>query len=528
MARKVKIKKPSRADLKAMKVFLDGALESWAKPEEHQLTLDENHLDELTQTIAIGYSSDGFFEKIYLAVDKCLDPIDDSEKVHTDFAHREVALSTGKQVKLLYHRHAGTLRLCLPKGLFRERSIRELFLEHVHTLLGHFGPDKMLGFLSKNYWWPAMSKASCESCPFCQACKPSTARPMGLMHSPSLPPHPWHTVGIDFMGPLPPSESLGSTYEFLMVVIDHFSGEVRLIPTHTASSGEEVAKIWMPRIYAQHGLPKNIVSDRDERSTGAFWQSLHARFGTTLSMSSSFHPQSNGKTERANRTINSVMRQLVNEHQTNWAAGMRYAEFAINASRSESNGHAPFELTRGYIPATISSSLSSVEEVQHPDQLDDAARFVTHAHRAQMAALDHLIASRVLRNTAKNVNHRSSSGRLFGPEIFRKVCLSTKNLTILPQRARKFVPKFCGPFNVLRVFPQTDTYELDMPERYTHRGFHNKFYSSLRKPFVESDERLFPNRVVDSVPIFPLDEMDVDADTTTGMSAKVQRAFRSS
>lgn len=65
-------------------------------------------------------------------------------------------------------------------------------------------------------------------------------------------------------------------------------------------------------------------------------------------------------------------------------------------------------------------------------------------------------------------------------------------MSILPQRARKFMPKFTGPFKVLRVFPKTDTYELDLPERYTRRGFHHKFHSSLLKPFVESDKTLFP------------------------------------
>lgn len=97
---------------------------------------------------------------------------------------------------------------------------------------------------------------------------------------------------------------------------------------------------------------------------------------------------------------------------------------------------------------------------------------------------------------------RATAGR-YGPEKFDKVWLSTeKNFSILPNRARKFARKLTGPFKVLRIFPQTDTYELDIPERYTRQGLHIKFHSSLLRPFVESDETHFPNRVVDFVPIF--------------------------
>lgn len=502
-----KAKKRTKQELKAMRVFLDRAPESWATPDQHQLALDAQHQDDLVRCIGSHYGSDPLFSKFYEP-----DGTDGKEEAHTDFFHKPVVLGDDTRVMLLYHRHDGCLRLCLPKALFRERSIREIFLEHVHTVLGHFGHDKMMGMLSKSYWWPGMSKeckAYCDSCPSCQACKPNTGKPVGLVHSPSLPPHPWHTVGIDFIGPLPTSQLLGATFDFLLVVIDHFSGEVQLIPTQTAVTGEELAEIWIAKVYPQHGLPRNIVSDRDVRFTGAFWQVMHAKFGTTLSMSSSYHPQSNGKTERMNRSINAVMRQLVDEYQTNWASQVAHVEFAVNSSKSESTGYAPFELTRGYLPATVAELVGPRDDFASETDLDEATRFVVRAQRNQAAALDLLISSRVMRNASENLKRRDTGGR-YGPEKFDKVWLSTKNLSIIPQRARKFVPKFTGPFRVLRTFPQTDSYELDIPERYSRRGLHNKFHSSLLRPFVESDEKLFPNRVVDSVPVFPLDEMDQD------------------
>lgn len=128
-----KPKRPSKTEVKAMRVFLDRAPESWAKPEQHQLALYFNHQDDLTKGISEGYKKDPFFSKVF-EPDVSSDSSDSENETHTGFAHRYVSLTSGERVKLLYHRHNGVLRLCLPGGLFRERPIREIFLEHVHTV----------------------------------------------------------------------------------------------------------------------------------------------------------------------------------------------------------------------------------------------------------------------------------------------------------------------------------------------------------------------------------------------------------
>lgn len=115
-----------------------------------------------------------------------------------------------------------------------------------------------------------------------------------------------------------------------------------------------------------------------------------------------------------------------------------------------------------------------------------------------------------------NSANKHRRGRPSNFSVGAKVWLSTRNLAVIANRARKLTPAYCGPFFISRAFPETDTYELDLPERYTRRGLHKKFHSSLLKPFVESDEQQFPNRIVDSVPIFPLDEL-AEVTFATGM-----------
>ena len=95
-----------------------------------------------------------------------------------------------------------------------------------------------------------------------------------------------------------------------------------------------------------HGVPKSIVLDHDTKFTSTFWCELHRLMGTKLLMSTAFHPQMDGATERANHSIGQILR-IVNDDQKDWAAKCPMVEFVLN---SATTGFAPFELNQGYIP----------------------------------------------------------------------------------------------------------------------------------------------------------------------------------
>ena len=100
-------------------------------------------------------------------------------------------------------------------------------------------------------------------------------------------------------------------------------------------------------VYKLHGLPKHIISDRDVLFTSIFWGHLHKLIGTKLKMSSAYHPETDGSTERANQTVTQMLRQCIGEKQNDWVAKLPAIEFAINSARSESTGYAPFFLNMG-------------------------------------------------------------------------------------------------------------------------------------------------------------------------------------
>jgi transposase InsO family protein len=488
---KLKQKKPTRAQRRLQRIISRRQAEAWDEAPAELLLIDAATEPDLVKAIVHGYEKDTLFSKVISAISHYAD-----FKLRTD--------------GLLFHRlrPGGLWRVCLPNSQLKQRSIREIYLEHFHVATGHLGMKRLTNALTQHVWWPSLSKdvtTYVNSCPSCQACKRPTEKPTGLLHSLPIPVQPWDSVGIDFMGPFPPSRLAGQTHDFLMVAIDQLTGEVELIPTTSQGlDAKETARLYFANIYPRHGLPSNIVSDRDVRFTSEFWRALHDLMGTTLSMSTAYHPQSNGKTERANRTINSIMRHFVNEEQTDWANMLPMAQFAINSTVSEVTGNSPFELNRGY---TQRSLPLRIDWSRDSPVLEDAAQFADNAQKALLVALDGIIYARAMQTYHANKGRRASAAAIQPGDLY---WLSTRNLSIVQGRAYKWTPRFVGPFEVVHFWSKTDTVELDLPERYTSRGISKVFHISEVKPFISSDATLFPNRLTTRVPTFPMDTLEME------------------
>ena len=124
-------------------------------------------------------------------------------------------------------------------------------------------------------------------------------------HPLPIPKTPWQIIAMDFLINLPSSMLNDHKYNSLFIVVDILMKMVHLIPTTTNVKAEEVAKLYFEHIYHMHRLPKGIVSDRDTKFTGAFWRTLQKMIGTDLLMSRMAHPQTDGQSERSNRTLTS-------------------------------------------------------------------------------------------------------------------------------------------------------------------------------------------------------------------------------
>ncbi len=291
----------------------------------------------------------------------------------------------------------------------------------------------------------------CESCKTCKRSKPSNQKPYGLLNPLDVPSYPWESIGIDFIGPLPESKNRDGSFNALTVVIDLLSGMVHLIPSRTNYRAPEVAELVFTEIYKHHGLPKNIISDRDVLFTSNFWQHLHKLLRVNLKMSSAYHPQSDGSTERANCTVTQMIRNCVSLDQKDWVARLPGIEYAINMARSDSTGYSPFFLNTGRTPSSM--LWDSPTDKNYPRVKNFALRVKT----AIMSAHDSILASHVKQTRDANKHRREAP---FAQDDL--VYVSTQNITLLKGLARKLAPKVVGPYKITRDFGN-NSYQIDHP-----------------------------------------------------------------
>ncbi len=368
--------------------------------------------------------------------------------------------------------------ICLPESA---RDIITNVIEQAHLIVGHFSIYKTTTYVRRWYWWPRMSKDIeewCKSCITCQTTKTSNQKPVGKLHSLPIPIKPWDSIAMDFVGPFPESKG----FDYLWVIICRMTSMVHLIPVHTTMKASELSWIYRREIVRLHGLPSSIVSDRDSKFTSKWWQELHNLLGAKLLMSTSFHPQTDGQTERANRSVAQIFRAVVASSQKDWVDKVDMTEFAINVSVSETTKYAPFELNGGYLPSMIRDLRS-----QAPRGVTEFAR---EALQHLASAHDAIIAARVFQTTQANKRRAEEPIIKLGDLVF----LSTKNLNLSKNRARKLMPKYIGPYKVIMARPETSNYTLDLPPALQRRRIHPTFHASLLRPFYASSDALFPNR----------------------------------
>ena len=236
-------------------------------------------------------------------------------------------------------------------------------------------------------------------------------------------------------------------------------------------------------VYKHHGLPKNIISDRDVLFTSTFWEHLHTLMGVKLRMSSAYHPQTDGATERANRTVTQMLRQCINPNQKDWVSKLPAIQFAINTARSESTGYSPFFLNTSRMPRAM------IWNAAPPSEFSNVRLFAQRRKLALISAHDSIIAARTKQTRDANRKRRLVP---FKKDDF--VYLSTQHITFAKGLARKLIPKYIGPYKITQDF-NNQSFRLDLPVHLKKRGIHDVFHSSLLKIHHPNDDRLFPGRM---------------------------------
>ena len=285
---------------------------------------------------------------------------------------------------------------------------------------------------------------------------------------------------MDFVGPFPEVDG----YNYLWVVLCRLTSMTHLIPIHTSTKATELSWFFLREVIRLHGLPVSLVSDRDSKFTSRWWREVHRLLGVKLLMSTAFHPQTDGASERIIQSITQILRTVVRADQKDWLYRLPMTEFAINSSINASTGYAPFFLNGGHIPSMI-RDLGNLG-VGVPGVAEFAKKALLHLMDAHDALIEALEFQAVYAN-----RHRMKEPLIKDGDM---VYLSTKNLRITLGWARKLVPKFLGPYKVLKTHRDHSTYKLELPEDLRKRRIHDTFHVNLLRPFIPNDDDKFPNR----------------------------------
>ena len=368
-----------------------------------------------------------------------------------------------------------------------DRRLKTRLLELAHDAVGHFGRARTVERLSRHCVWTGMTSEVedyCRSCAVCAVNKGSNALPAGKLMPLPIPERVWDSVGVDFTGPLPPTERGNNS---IMVTVDRFSKMLMLKACSTTITGIESGRLLLDQMLTIGKIPTSIISDRDVRFTGAAWGQLWRGLKTEQKMSTAYHPQTDGQTERANRTLQAVLRSYA-ESRTDWDEWLPFVAAAYNSAQQESTGRTPFEMNfpdrRSIDPLQWAIGERERANAADPRGVSvDADRTLT-----EMRAIWDEVRAKLVLEQARQKKYADERRREVQYEVGDSVYLSTRNLK---PYGGKLVAKWVGPYVVTEVRSSKLSVKLDL------RGELGKtnpvFHVSQLKPY-EVSELEWPGR----------------------------------
>ncbi len=353
----------------------------------------------------------------------------------------------------LFTRNTGALYV--PKGdALRTRLIREC---HDSATAGHLGRDKTVEQMQRRFFWHGMTTRVSEyvtTCDACQRNKPSQRLKPGLLMPIASPTRAGHTWTMDLITQLPKTRS---GHDAIVVWVCKFSKLRHYAACKTKISAPALARLFLETVVRHHGMPERIISDRDPRFTAHFWRAFWTSMGSTLDMGAAYHPESDGQTENANKTLEIMLRSVVDFTQDDWDEHLAAAELAFNSSKNETTGFTPFYLVFGR-EARLPIDLALAPLTKAAD--NPAAAEATARWRAALQQAS----ENTVQQQRRQKTYADRSRREVRFVVGDRVLLSTAHLKLIGERkrARKLTERYIGPYRVKRVV-NANAYELELP-----------------------------------------------------------------
>ena len=375
-------------------------------------------------------------------------------------------------------------RLLVPNNA----RIRYLIILEAHEtpFCGHLGVKRTLEKVRRNWDWRHVARdvqQVVETCDLCQRFQGSPKK-MEAPLTTIVASWPWEVVTLDFLSGFMPSKPGG--WQGCVVVCDRFTRLMHVMECNMHPTAEEAAKLFVKLVVRQHGVPRKIITDRGTQFESELWHEVVAMLGSKVALASTHHPQSNGLTERMNRTLIAMIRRVCAQQQNGWVEALPLVEFAYNNSVHSATGVTPFQADTGRSPIVPASLLTPV---QHSSP--DTQRY-THSLRQRLREIHQIVRENGEKadRSVKEIADRKRGHPVFkeGDEVLcRRFRLATREGEV-----RKQDYLYDGPFVIKRMI-RPDVAEIDGLPRGAPTSINVQFLRHYRRlPQAEGLRDLTP------------------------------------
>ena len=334
------------------------------------------------------------------------------------------------------------------------------------------------------FYWPDSGKEIQDyvsQCISCQRNKSQNRHPYGLLQPLPIPSMPFDSISMDFIVNLPESKG----YNCLLTVTDRLTKMVRLIPCRTDATANDIADVFIDQIVKLHGIPKEIISDRDTKFNSDFWKSLMKSFNVELKMSTTNHPQHDGQSERSNRNVITTLRSYVNEGNTNWIQQLPFIEIYLNNCEQTSSQFSPYYANYARHP-----NFNGLFNTRSGSQVPSIQKYIK-----SIQSNWETIKMNLIRAQSHQKNYADRNRRTHPFKVNDMVYLMAKHIKPM-SGVNKLNPVSRGPFRITKQINEV-TFELELPPTWR---IHNSFHVSLLKPAKFNDDWKFPLRKSVKIP----------------------------
>ncbi|KAD4385982.1 hypothetical protein E3N88_26151 [Mikania micrantha] len=344
----------------------------------------------------------------------------------------------------------------------------------------HPGATKMYRDLRVNYWWPGMKRdvvKHVSKCLTCMQVKAEHQKPYGKLQPLEIPMWKWEHITMDLITKLPKTRKGCDT---IWVIVDRLTKSAHFLPIRETYSSDKMAEIYVREIVSRHGVPVTIISDRDTRFTSRFWRNFQEELGTRLLLSTAYHPQTDGQSERTIQTLEDMLRACIIDFGGSWDDYLPLAEFSYNNSYHSSIGMPPYEmLYERKCRTPVCWGEVGQRELAHKKVVK-----ATNERIDQIRA--HLKAAQDRQKSYADKRRRPIEFQV-GDFVLLKV--SPWKGVIRFRKRGKLSPRFIGPFKIIARVGEV-AYRLELPEELS--GIHNTFHVSYLRKCLADESAYVP------------------------------------